>query len=643
MGTKKVRYFTADFETTVDKDAKAQTKTEVWAAACVELFTEDVNTFISIDGLFTYLKKLKSNVIVYFHNLKFDGSFWLPYLMQKLNFSLALRKEGNSEYWLQDKDMTSKTFKYTISSKGQWYSITIKAGKYTIEIRDSLKLLPFSVKKIGDNFKTKHKKLEIDYVAEGKRYSGCRVSKEEWDYIKNDVLVVKEALEIMLLEGHDKMTIGSCCLSEFKNIIGKTDYSLFFRDLIHFNIDPEVFGYKNADAYIRKSYKGGFCYVKSGEEGKIQTGGCTLDVNSLYPSVMHSISKNRYPVGLPHFFKGEIPPQALKKDRYYFVRFRTQFKLKKGKLPTVQIKDSLLYDTKKWLETSDIYDPEAKEYYRENVVTMTMTMTDYELFLEHYDVKEFEILDGTWFYTKVGLFDNYIDKYRKIKENSTGAIRELAKLFLNNLYGKLAANDDSSFKVAYIKENGCLGFRMVEAHEKTAGYIAVGTAVTSYARCFTIRAAQANYKYFRYADTDSIHCACKPEQIKKVEIHESRFLCWKVEGEWDSAIFSRQKTYIEHIVKKDGKECKPFYLIKGAGITDRPKQLLQMSLSKNIFKIDDKDEKGKQILKNEYELEFVNTKRTMKDYKPGLRIPSFLKAKRVEGGTVLYEDFYTYR
>ena len=67
-------------------------------------------------------------------------------------------------------------------------------------------------------------------------------------------------------------------------------------------------------------------------------------------------------------------------------------------------------------------------------ITMTLTQTDYELLKEHYELVDFEILDGCWFYAYKGVFDVYIDKYKKIKLESTGAKRELAKLFLNNLY-----------------------------------------------------------------------------------------------------------------------------------------------------------------------------------------------------------------
>ena len=71
------RYFVGDLETTV---FKGQTYTEVWASACVEMNTEDVVIHHSIGETFEYLVGLKSNVIIYYHNLEFDGSFWLSYL-----------------------------------------------------------------------------------------------------------------------------------------------------------------------------------------------------------------------------------------------------------------------------------------------------------------------------------------------------------------------------------------------------------------------------------------------------------------------------------------------------------------------------------------------------------------------------------
>lgn len=297
MKTRKYRTFVADFETTV---YSGQERTEVWAAAIVELFSEDVQLFHSIDELYQYMLSLSDNLIVYFHNLKFDGTFWMSYLLTDLEYPQASRQLGESKYkWLPEKYMNNKSFKYAISDRGQWYSITIKENNHMIELRDSLKLLPFSVKKIGKSFGTKHKKLDMEYT--GFRYAGCTITDEEKEYIKNDVLVVKEALEIMYQEGHTKLTIGSCCLAEYKKSISRQTYAWNFPNLYDVPINEAEYGSPNAGAWVRKSYRGGWCYLVPGKSNKRLHNGCTADVNSLYPSMMSSESGNRYPVGLPHF------------------------------------------------------------------------------------------------------------------------------------------------------------------------------------------------------------------------------------------------------------------------------------------------------------------------------------------------------
>lgn len=339
---KKYRYFMGDFETTV---YDGQEHTEVWASASVELFTDDVKIFHSIGEQFEYLQSLKSNIIIYYHNLKFDGAFWISHLLVDLGYKQAYNQIENrieTTEWIEQKNMPRYSFRYSISDKGQWYTITIKTDKYFIEIRDSLKLLPFSVKRIGKSFATKHKKLDMEY--KGFRYAGCEITDEEQEYIKNDVLVVKEAMELMFTEGHDKLTIGACCLHEFKKTVEETDYKNFFPNLHNIPIDEKKYKYKNAGDWIRKSYKGGWCYVVKGKEDKIFNNGTTADVNSLYSSMMHSESGNYYPIGKPHFWFGDyIPNEALVGNRYYFVRIKTRFYIKENHLPFIQIKGNYLY------------------------------------------------------------------------------------------------------------------------------------------------------------------------------------------------------------------------------------------------------------------------------------------------------------
>lgn len=647
MKIKKYRYFAADFETTVfDK----QEYTEVWASGICELNTEDVVILHSINDTWEYLKTLKGNLVLYYHNLKFDGTFWLDYLITNLNFKQAVLKRGESEFeieWLEDKYMSANTFKYSISDRGAWYYIKIKVDGRFIEIRDSLKLLPFSLKKIGKSFNTKHQKLEMEY--KGFRYAGCPITDEEMNYLKNDVLVLKEALEFMFSEGHNSLTIGACCLKEYKAIISKKQYQFFFPDLSAEYIDENIFGKPTVDLYIRRSYKGGWCYLKKGKANKIYQQGYTADVNSLYPSVMSRESGNYYPIGEPTMWIGNtIPDEAIDYNKYYFVRIKTRFYLKEGKLPFIQIKGNWLYKGTEMLETSDIKHPKTGEYNRfytdldgniqDSRVILTLTMTDFRLFLDHYNVRDFEILDGCYFNARIGIFDDYIERYKKIKQTSKGAKRELAKLFLNNLYGKMATNDDSSFKIAYQKDDGSIGFAPREEHNKKVGYIPVGSAITSYARYFTITTAQANYDKFIYADTDSIHCSGSPDKVKGVKIHPTDFCCWKLESYWDKAIFVRQKTYIEHVTHEDGKPIdNPYYNIKCSGMPDKCKDLFLKSMTGYKLTQEDKEKY------DEEEQEFISTPRTLKDFNVGLKIKGKLMPKRIKGGTVLVDTYYEMR
>lgn len=625
---RKYRYFSCDFETTV---YDGQKDTEVWASAVVELGTEDVKILHSIGETLQYFKSLKCNMICYYHNLKFDGNFWLYYLMHDLGWKQATHKEADGTIDWDDRwHLLNNEFEYMISDEGQWYTITMKVNNYIIQLRDSLKLLPFSVKAIGKAFQTKHQKLNMEY--NGLRYAGCEITPEEQKYIANDVLVVKEALEIMFSQGHNKMTIGSCCMAEYKVLTGQYQYDSWFPNVYDIHIDKDLHGEDNAGDWIRHSYKGGWCYLVKGKENHIYTNGTVADVNSLYPSMMSSESGNRYPVGNPHFWAGNfIPEEAQAEDRYYFIRFRTKFYLKENMLPFIQIKGSWLYKGTEMLTTSDVLNPKDGKYYDkyydkngklcDTTVTLTLTCIDYKLFREHYDVKDFEILDGCWFDTDIGIFDAYVDKYKEIKMNSKGAMRTLAKLFLNNLYGKMATNTNSSFKMAYIKEDGSIGFDTIEQNSKKPGYIPVGSAITSYARNFTIRAAQANYygpdkDGFIYADTDSIHCDLPSDKINGIKVDDRAFCCWKLESSWDRAVFVRQKTYAEHVTMENLEPIdEPYWNIKCAGMPERCKKIYL------------KEHKGREL----------------EDFHVGLKVHGKLVPKRIRGGVLLVETDYEMR
>lgn len=676
MKITKKNTFVADFETTV---YEGQLRTDVWASALAQVFDpkDRVEVFSSLPETYNYItRKFHEDIIIFYHNLKFDGAFWLAYLHERGDYTEAyVPKEGMVIYegtrferrlpqgeFMPDDEMPKGSYKYLVSDMGAWYTITIKRhdGRI-IELRDSLKLIPCSVRKMGQDFKTKHQKTEIEYT--GYRIPGGIITPAEKEYIANDVLVVKEVLEIMFNQGHKRLTIGSCCMGEYKSIIGdwpKYDsrYDHLFPKLEKFHVDPKVFDAENADEYIRLAYHGGWCFVKKRIAGQLMKQGWTADVNSLYPSIMSGESGNRYPVGTPTFFQGEDNFNKIEgnDDLYYFVRVKTRFYIKDGYLPFIQIKRNKLYKSTEMLESSDVYDPKTDKYYKfirskatgekiPTTVTVTFSKTDWELVKEHYRLEDTTILDGCYFKTSCGIFDAYINKYRKIKETSTGAVRSIAKLFLNNLYGKMAAGCNSSFKHVVFDKDGIPHEEVIFENGKEAGYIAVGAAITSYARAFTIRAAQANYESFCYADTDSIHCTGDAKDAKGITVHPTKFLCWKLETFWDEATFIRQKTYAEHVTHEDEvpvekleKPKKPYWNIKCAGLPDKCKQLFVWSMQGV-----DNIPKDKYNKLTEKEKKFVDRKRTIEDFKEGLVIPGKLLPVHIPGGVVLADVDYTMR
>lgn len=656
---KRINYklnFVADFETTVYDN---QDFTEVWAAAIVELYTENGKVFNSINDFFDYVFNIKQNSIIYFHNLKFDGNFILCELLNHLkeyNFEPAYDMYKETKTYVQDSRMWNKTYKCLISDKGLWYTITIKYHGIYYQFRDSYKIIPLSVKKMSKGFDTKHTKKSIEY--KGFRHAGCPISEQEKEYILNDVYVVKEVLEYLFIHGIDRLTIGASALHDYLNNyeLDKEDVQNLFPDVYNMPISKETYGYETVGDYVLKSYKGAWTYLVPEKANKIIENGYTFDVNSLYPSMMHSRSENRYPIGKPKFWKGNfIPEMALKDNMYYFIRVETRFYLKDGYLPFIQLKGNMLYPSTVHLKTSDVYNKTDGKYYNRWVdidgkeydtrVVMTLTMTDYELIKEHYDLVDFEILDGCYFYASIGLFDSFINYYMEDKIHSTGAKRTKAKLSLNNLYGKFATSTNSSYKIVEMNNDGMLEFTTIEEHNKKGGYIPIGSAITSYSRNFTIRHAQKNYygadkKGFIYADTDSIHINLPMDEVKGLDIHPTNLCCWKCESSWDKAIFVRQKAYIEHVFQQDIKDIeKPYYKVTCAGMNDRSKEWFTRCLEG--FNESDYQKDIEKM--NSEQKEFIKNRFTLNDFKIGLEIPFNLKAKMIRGGVVLVDTTFKLR
>ncbi len=499
--------FTADFETTTDP-----TDCRVWACGICEIGNPDNFTYMNdIDGFIEWARKQRK-ITTYFHNLKFDGEFILCWLF-----------ENGFKFVADRRDLEKNTFTTLISDKGQFYSMKIcfeRKGKEKdcLTIYDSLKILPFSVAAIAKGFNLPISKLEIDYNET--REKGHILTKEEVDYLRNDVEIMARALHILFEQGLTKMTQGSNALYDYKRTVGTKNFSKWFPI-------PEY------DSDIRQSYKGGFTYLNPKYKEIELKEGIVLDVNSLYPSVMYY---QPLPYGEGIFFKGKYEPDKI--YNLHVQMFTCQFELKPGYIPTIQLKNNLAFVPTQYLESSDGED-----------VTLCLTNVDMELFFDHYVVYNIEWHSGWKFKSTVGLFKEYIDKWNKVKMESTingnKAMRTLAKLMLNALYGKFALNPNVQSKIPWY-DNGVVKYKLGEKESRDPIYIPVGTFITAWARYKTISSAQKVYDRFVYADTDSLHLIGTdiPDML---EVDPVKLGAWKHESTFTRARFIRQKSYIEEI------------------------------------------------------------------------------------------------
>lgn len=498
----------ADFETTTDP-----TDVRVWAVCAVDIDTfETVHIGNNIHDFFQWLSN--KHTVCYFHNLKFDGEFILHYL-------LSHGYEHNDTH-------SPKTFETLITDDGIFYSITVYFAKENKKYRkvtfyDSLKKLPFKVSVISKAFELPDEKLIIDY--EAPRPVGHELTEEEKQYIVNDCRIVAQALHIQFEQGLKKMTNASDAMNGYKEISGKKYFEKWF----------PVFPVE-LDADIRRAYKGGFVYLNPNHRGREGLQGITLDVNSLYPSVMyHSL----LPYGYPMFFEGE--PEPDENFPLFIVRLACEFEIKKDHIPTIQLKNNRAFLETEYLTSSN-----------GEIVEMTLTNVDLKLFLEHYNVYNLEYDCGWRFKGMKGMFCDYIDHWMHIKETTTGALRQLAKLQLNSLYGKFATNPKARKKIPLLDADGVVRYILDEPELRDPVYTAMGAFITAYAREKTIRSAQTVYDRFIYADTDSLHLIGwdVPEGI---DVHPTRLGAWKNEGRFTNSKYLRAKTYMEtmHEVKKD--------------------------------------------------------------------------------------------
>ena len=503
--------YVADFETVNDED-----DSRVWLYSIVEIETlRVVDRGTSLDEFMLWCANNEKNT-VYIHNLKFDGEFIIAWLLK-----------NGFNYTDYELPYSKKTFKTLISGLGEFYMIEMCFGKrkrklIRTTIYDSLKILPMKVADIPEAFGLEESKLEIDYNKP--RPIGYKPEQDEIDYVDSDCIIVAKALKKVFELGLTRLTLASNALSDYKETIGLDRYDYLF-PILPIEMDDE----------LRNAYRGGLCYLNPRFKGKVTGRGLKLDINGAY---YHAMATEYLPYGRPIEYEGSY--EYDENYRRYIQVIECSFTIKPNEVPFVHIRNNFMFSE------------EAVESTNYEVVQLTLTDIELQLFLQTYEVFEIYFIKGWKFKSSCRLFEGYINKWYNIrklsKENGDIGTTTIAKRMLTALYGAFGKRPIRQLRKPCLQD-GMVYYRTSMDYQTTTEYVPVAIFTTSYVRVRLLRAIRALKQRFIYCDTDSLDLIGwdLPEELP---IHQSELGAWKLEHRFNRSKFLGQKQYVQE--KEDG-------------------------------------------------------------------------------------------
>ena len=490
VASQHAKWYVADFETTGENEFIKTGSTRVWLYSIADKNANIVNDGTSIEEFMEWCYKNPQSLI-YFHNLRFDGTFILNYLFNH-NFEQVDKLLVHSQ----------RGFSTLIGDMGEYYQIKINfASNKQVTIQDSLKIIPLKVKKIAEAFNLPIEKEIIDY-------DDYTVDEKRLEYVHHDVQIVAMAMKFFRDQGLTKMTIGSNAYHEFMADNEHLRYYL-----------PEL----GSDWLIewRSAYRGGRSQINPRYENEVIHNVRRYDINSMYPYVMASCPM---PYGQP------IECDTIGKYKFELYDIDVDFDLKEGHLPTLLKKNGLFAKGDSYYISSD------------SIENIKISSIDYELLQRHYDIHYIKFNKIYGFQTTTLMFQDFIHKYYKLKAEAKGGLRLVYKLILNNLYGKFGSNCRGRNKIPYIGSEGELEYDFSEEHDMKQYYLPIAIAIVSNAHMLIDNAIlKTGYNKFVYCDTDSVHTlgTLPDDWVDNKELGK-----FKLEAIEEEAKYVRQKCYI---------------------------------------------------------------------------------------------------
>lgn len=373
------------------------------------------------------------------------------------------------------------------------------------ELRDSFNILPVPLKA--------YKKDDIDYsIMEEDERNKPENREKIVDYLRGDCVYLYELIMKFVERFGLHLTQAGASMAQWKKISQRdapqTDQTFY-----------ETFA---------PYYYGG--RVECFEHGIIDTHFKVYDINSAYPRAMME----------PHPYSPEYEHSTRYMKDADFVRVRC---VSTGALPYRGIDE---------LGLSFPHDDETREY--------TVSGWEYRLGKDTGTIRKDKVIESFRFAEHVS-FEEYVEHFYQMrliaKASNDDATSLFAKLFMNSLYGKFAANPDNynnyilipASRIADLAGSGwefggelgdwILGEAPLADFQKRYYNVATGASITGYVRAMLWNAIQSSDGVL-YCDTDSI-------AVRKagaaVTLGDSLGQ-WKDEGEFDRAGIAGKKLYI---------------------------------------------------------------------------------------------------
>lgn len=321
---------------------------------------------------------------------------------------------------------------------------------------------------------------------------------------ENCRLTMTDAQLLNILSEYDnhglcKITAGGASMEAFAS----GEWKWFYSKFPQLEVDTKK---SLHDAYI-----GGFMVAKEGAYGQA----IDVDCNSMYPSIL----RNEWlPWGLPEPYDGAYEQDDDMPLHCDELTFRAE--LKPNGYPFL-------------LDNRSVYGLNRLTSTR-GYVTRVLTDIDQKLLYENYEVSVYRHVRGWKFRQSKGFFRSFIDEWGELKQNATGEKRQMAKLIMNALVGKMASLPKGAVMLPASKDGITLDWNVAQREESNlkTDFLPVPVWVNAYARRKLMDVCHANPGRLLYANTDGcILSGWGP--VKSCEIHPTELGKWKIAARYE--------------------------------------------------------------------------------------------------------------